>query len=118
MRIHHIQITVRPGHEAACRAFYGTLLGLREIPKPDSLKGRGGAWFRVGDIELHLGIEDAGGGDHSKRHICLEVEDLDGLRASLAAAGYVIEEAVPVKGLERFFTRDPAGNKVELARPC
>lgn len=118
MRIHHIQITAIPDKEAACRAFYGDVLRLEEIPKPEALKGRGGAWYRVGDIQLHLGIENSGSGGASRRHVCFEVPDLTAMRARLEAAGYPVEEAAPVEGLERFFTRDPAGNKVELARPC
>lgn len=115
MRIHHIQITTAPEQERACHAFYGDVLGLDEIPKPHALKGRGGAWYRIGAIELHLGIEAATG--PSKRHICFEVDDLADLRARLEKAGCVIEEAMPIKTIERFFTRDPAGNKVEFTQP-
>ena len=31
--------------EAAARAFYGNLLGLREVAKPEALADRGGVWF-------------------------------------------------------------------------
>ena len=43
--IAHVQIAIREGGEADARAFYGELLGLPEIPKPDSLRDRGGCWF-------------------------------------------------------------------------
>lgn len=118
MRIHHIQVTTAPEQEAACRAFYGEVLGLEEIIKPQPLRARGGTWFHAGDIQFHIGVEAAGGGSASKRHVCFEVADLAAMRTRLESAGYVIEEATPIDGLNRFFTRDPAGNKLELAEPC
>jgi len=118
MRIHHIQITAPPEQEAACREFYGTLLNLEEIPKPEPLRARGGAWYRLDGIELHLGIEKLSDASQSKRHVCFEVSDLNSIRIRIKEAGYEIEEATPIDGMGRFFTRDPAGNKVELAEPC
>ena len=34
------------------------MLGLPEVEKPASLKGRGGLWVRVGDRDVHIGTED------------------------------------------------------------
>ena len=45
------------GGEEKARAFYGHLLGLTELPKPNSLAARGGAWFQCAAIALHLGVE-------------------------------------------------------------
>ena len=45
------------GGEELARAFYGGLLGLREIPKPDSIRHRGGVWFDASGLELHLSVE-------------------------------------------------------------
>jgi hypothetical protein len=54
----HVQGAAPAGGEAAARAFYGELLGLRELPKPAELRARGGAWFDVGDgRQLHVGID-------------------------------------------------------------
>lgn len=47
--IHHAQITIPKGKEREARDFYCGVLGLKEIPKPESLQGRGGFWLRVGD---------------------------------------------------------------------
>ena len=44
--IDHVQIAAPPGCETAARAFYGDLLGMHELPKPDALRRRGGVWFR------------------------------------------------------------------------
>ena len=37
--IDHIQIAAPTGSEDAARKFYGELLGMEEIPKPENLKG-------------------------------------------------------------------------------
>jgi hypothetical protein len=37
------------GSEDAARCFYGELLGLSELEKPEALRGRGGVWFACGD---------------------------------------------------------------------
>ena len=54
--IDHIQIAAPPGSEDAARKFYGELLGMEEIPKPENLKGRGGCWFLCGSQEVHIGM--------------------------------------------------------------
>ena len=78
--LHHVQVAAPPGCERAARAFYGGLLGLREIEKPPLLAVRGGCWFEVGAGELHIGVENPfrpavfvcpallpGGGFHKKQ---------------------------------------------------
>ena len=42
----HVQVAAPPGCEEAARAFYGELLGLPEVAKPESLRAAGGAWFQ------------------------------------------------------------------------
>ena len=44
--IDHIQIAAPKGSEDKARAFYGEILGMEEIPKPENLQGRGGCWFK------------------------------------------------------------------------
>jgi catechol 2,3-dioxygenase-like lactoylglutathione lyase family enzyme len=56
-RLHHAQITIPADQTERAREFYLGMLGLREIEKPDSLKGRGGFWMKLGDIEIHVGVE-------------------------------------------------------------
>lgn len=55
--VHHVQVAIPAGAEVSARHFYAGLLGLTEIPKPAALAGLGGAWFRSGAIDLHLGVE-------------------------------------------------------------
>ena len=56
-RLDHVQVCIPPGEEARARDFYGRVLGFSEIEKPAALKERGGLWFEVADIQLHIGVE-------------------------------------------------------------
>jgi SAM-dependent methyltransferase/catechol 2,3-dioxygenase-like lactoylglutathione lyase family enzyme len=112
----HVQVAAPRGSEAQARAFYGAMLGLREIPKPDALAGRGGVWFQAGDQQLHIGVED----DFQparKAHPAFLVSDLAALRARLEAAGAQINADIPLPGRIRFETRDPFGNRLEFQQP-
>jgi catechol 2,3-dioxygenase-like lactoylglutathione lyase family enzyme len=115
--IHHVQITVPIGAEDEARAFYGKLLGLPEIPKPESLRGRGGFWLRVGGRDLHIGVEDGVDRSRSKAHVAYTVDDLEAWRSTLEAAGIAVIESIPIPGHDRFEVRDPFGNRVEMIQP-
>ena len=101
--VDHVQIAAPPGAEPAARTFYGDLLGLRELPKPERLRPRGGAWFAVGDEQLHVGIEEPFA-PARKAHPAL-AERLD-------AAGHEVAWDGP-----RFYVADPFGNRLELIAP-
>ena len=53
----HVQVAAPPGCEREARGFYGRLLGLPELEKPEALRG-GGVWFAAGAQELHVGVAD------------------------------------------------------------
>lgn len=55
--IDHVQLAIPMGGEADARRFYVGVLGFVEIPKPAPLAARGGAWFQLGPIALHVGVE-------------------------------------------------------------
>jgi hypothetical protein len=78
----HVQVVAPRGCEAEARRFYGTLLGLEEIDKPEELRARGGVWFRCGEQQLHIGVED-GFVPAQKAHPALRVAD-DGELDALA----------------------------------
>lgn len=99
------------------RSFYCGLLGLAEIDKPQSLAARGGFWVRIGDQQLHIGVEDGVDRAATKAHVAYEVDDLDAWRRRLAAAGVEIGQSVPIPGYDRFEFRDPFGNRVEFITP-
>lgn len=115
--INHVQITIPKGAEAAARAFYCDLLGLPEIEKPDSLKGRGGFWLQVGDRQVHVGTEDGVERKATKAHIAYEVEDVAIWQARLEAHGIKVLDSVPIPGFARFEFRDPFDNRVEFIQP-
>ena len=56
--LHHVQLAMPPDEEEAAARFYGAILGLEQVPKPADLSPRGGVWFRTGDLEVHLGVEE------------------------------------------------------------
>jgi len=114
MRIHHIEITVPTDREEEAREFYLGLLGLPEIPKPDSLKHRGGFWARAGETDLHVGLEDGVDRLKTKVHIAYQVTDIDAWRRKIDQAGLDHKDSVPIPGYKRFEFRDPFGNRVEL----
>jgi catechol 2,3-dioxygenase-like lactoylglutathione lyase family enzyme len=113
-RLDHVQVCYPAGEEARVREFYGRLLGLREVDKPEALKGRGGIWYEIADIQLHLGVEDASLAPSPKRHPAFEVERIAEIRAYLEEAGVPLRDEVMVPGLERFSFFDPFGNRFEL----
>lgn len=115
-RLHHVPLAMPPGREDAARAFWSDVLGMDEVAKPPALVARGGCWFRSGDLELHIGVED----DFRparKAHPGILVDDLDDLVVRLAAAGI---EAVPDDGSpghRRVYVHDPFGNRLEFMQP-
>lgn len=109
----HVQVAMPPGGEAAARGFYRDLLGLGELPKPAALAARGGCWFAIGALELHLGVE-ADFRPAAKAHVALRIEGLAELRTRLTAAGYPARDDAPVAGRARFFSSDPFGNRIEF----
>jgi catechol 2,3-dioxygenase-like lactoylglutathione lyase family enzyme len=112
--IHHVQITIPRDAGDAARHFYCRTLGLPEIDKPASLQDRGGLWLQVGDLAIHIGVEDGVDRRLTKAHIAYEVTDLDDWKARLTTLGIEILPAMPIPGYDRFEFRDPFGNRVEF----
>lgn len=112
--LHHVQITIPKGSENQGKDFYCGVLGLKEIEKPDSLKGRGSFWLQLGHQEIHVGTEDGFDRLSTKAHIAYQVEDIDYWKKKLAEHQIEIEDSVPIPYYERFEFRDPFGNRVEI----
>jgi catechol 2,3-dioxygenase-like lactoylglutathione lyase family enzyme len=113
LALDHVQIAMPAGGESKARAFFGGLLGLTEIPKPSAQAARGGCWFAIGQLQLHLGIE-TNFRPARKAHVALRSNDLSGLHQRLLAAGHDVQNDTPVDGHARFFTADPFGNRIEF----
>jgi|SRR5580693_9105449 catechol 2,3-dioxygenase-like lactoylglutathione lyase family enzyme len=111
----HVQVAAPCGCEAEARRFYGTLLGLLEVEKPESLRGRGGVWFRWGAQQLHVGVED-GFAPARKAHPALRVAvgELDVLADGLRDVGEQVVWDEALAGVRRFYSQDPWGNRIEL----
>ncbi|MEM8882510.1 MAG: VOC family protein [Planctomycetota bacterium] len=113
----HIQIAMPAGREDEARAFYGGLLGLREVAKPAELAKSGGCWFRGGRAEIHVGVQKDFQPSR-KAHPGLRVVDFDAVHEKL---GGEIDTKIP--GVRRLFLKDPFGNRIEIGEypawgPC
>ena len=114
----HVQLAMPAGREAEARAFYADLLGVPEVPKPENLAKRGGAWFENGNVRIHLGVE-ADFRPAQKAHPALLVRGLRELVEKLRDAGVALKEDEALPGyLGRIFAFDPFGNRIELLEPA
>ena len=111
----HVQVAAPPVCEDEARRFYGDLLGLPELPKPESLRARGGVWFAVGAQQLHIGVEEPFS-PARKAHPALRVDpdSLDAMADRLRAAGVEPRWDEELPGVRRFYADDPWGNRIEL----
>ena len=108
-RLDHILLPIPAGKTDEARAFYGQVLGLTEI------KGghpHGAIWFTIADIQLHLREEAMG--PLSSRHPAFEVADLEQTRQALARQDVTLSYSTDIEGRQRFFIRDPFGNRIEF----
>ena len=114
-RIEHTAVTVTD--VARAKHFYGQILGLTEVPRPESFDF-GGAWYRNGPTDLHI-ITRPQADAQSRRHVAFYVADLDVAARVLKAHGYPVlpEEKYKIKSIDRFFTADPDGNRIEIMGP-
>ncbi|VTS06933.1 VOC family protein [Tuwongella immobilis] len=97
---------------ALARQFYGQQLGLREIAPPSTFDFIA-VWYDLGGTYLHLLLKPLPDSE-SPRHFCLRVTDLQAAREVIRSQGIAITETVKIPGAERFFIRDPFGNRIEV----
>lgn len=112
--LHHAQITILKGAEEQGKQFYCKLLGLEEVEKPESLKGRGGFCLKVGDGDVHVGTEDGFDRLKTKAHLAYLVSNISYWKGILKKHDIQAIEGVPISGFDRFEFRDPFGNRVEM----
>src|SRR5919205_3576924 len=111
-RLDHVQVCIPRGAEGEAREFYGGLLGLEEVEKPEAIRKNGGMWYNVAGVQLHVGVEEVVA--PSKRHPAFEVEDVEGARAFLERNNVRTKDEMPIPGMRRFSFIDPFGNRIEL----
>lgn len=108
-----MQLAIPAGGEDACRRFWVDLLGMTELDKPDALAARGGAWFAGAGVEIHLGVEP----DFAparKAHPGILVTGLRSLADRLTDSGFPVRWDASLPGLDRLYTDDPFGNRLEF----
>jgi catechol 2,3-dioxygenase-like lactoylglutathione lyase family enzyme len=114
--LHHVNVTVSAELEAATKHFYGEVLGLKQVPKPATSR-HSGAWYQIGENQLHLSVDDEERGPLSSRHICFAVSDLAEAEKKFRDAGVeIIPDKRPIAGTLRFYVRDPSGNQLEIVQ--
>jgi catechol 2,3-dioxygenase-like lactoylglutathione lyase family enzyme len=107
----HVTITAPEELETDVIEFYGTVMGLPRLEQPEGT-GSPEAWFALGDVQLHVSRDSHN--PPPTAHFAVTVGDFDAAVARLRDSGYHIEQALPVPGTRRLYTRDPAGNRVEI----
>jgi catechol 2,3-dioxygenase-like lactoylglutathione lyase family enzyme len=111
--VDHVELAAPPGCESDARRFFGDLLGLEELEKPESLQSRGGVWFRVGRQQLHVGVEQEFS-PARKAHPAFATSRYDELIAVLRAAGVAVVDDDSIPGVRRCYVSDPWENRIEL----
>ena len=116
--LHHVSVAVTELGRA--RQFYGDILGLPEIPRPPF--DFSGAWYRVGDRQLHLIVHP----DTPTVRGTTEIDSRDGhyglrVRSYRQTVEYLDVRGVPHRDKPRnktpwpqIYLTDPDGNVIEL----
>lgn len=120
-RLHHAAVIVTDLERA--KDFYGRVLGLEEIKRPNF--SFGGAWYAVGDDQIHLivhsealAVRGSTSIDTRDAHIALRVENYDQALEHLKKQGVeVVANADSITGWGQIFFCDPDGNVIELNAP-
>lgn len=117
--LHHVSVCV--SDLARAKRFYGEVLGLRELPRPDL--GFPGAWYTVGDRQqLHLivhppsktmrGTPEIDGRDG---HFAFRVGSYDETLARLREHGVALIESPRNRTpWAQLYVTDPDGNVIEF----
>ncbi|MFC3899577.1 VOC family protein [Aliicoccus persicus] len=109
----HVQLAAPPNSEEAARRFFGEILGLDEVEKPEVLRKRGGVWFQIGNQQLHIGIEESFV-PAKKAHPAFEVRELDELKKRVDEFEVDYVSDGDLEGANRIFVFDPFGNRLEF----
>jgi glyoxylase I family protein len=101
---------------ATAAQFYGEILGLPTADRPLSFPGQ---WYQVGPFQIHLMVAEQWQAPCPRPdkwgrnpHLALAVDDLEGIKARLLAAGHSVQ--LSASGRAALFTQDPDGNLIEL----
>lgn len=113
--LHHVNVTVPPELEAVTKDFYGSVLGLKQVPKPAGSR-QSGAWYQIGTNQLHLSVEVGAERGQADGHVCFTVDDMGEAEKRFRAAGVEIIPDPRPTGAPRFYVHDPGGNLLEIVQ--
>lgn len=116
--LHHISLSVTNLEE--CKHFYGNILGLEEMRRPNF--NFNGAWYKIDHQQLHLIVHPEANTLRKKEqvdtkdgHLAIRVADYD------AAVKHLKKHNVPLmenhgskSGFVQVFCLDPSNNLIEL----
>jgi catechol-2,3-dioxygenase len=113
--LNHIAIEVKNIQEAL--VFYIDVLGLSEMITPADIKESGIRWIDLGNGQaLHL-VENREATAASIAHFAITVEDVESWRTYLDNRGVeTFSPKIKLYNAERFFLKDPTGNRIELVK--
>jgi len=110
----HVLVAAPEGGAGDARRFYGQVIGLPEIPKPEGIE-RAGAWFALGDGQLHvLEYEDFAAATRAHPALRVDPGQLDAIAGRLVESGSEVRWDDRLGDRRRFYTDDPWGNRVEI----
>jgi catechol 2,3-dioxygenase-like lactoylglutathione lyase family enzyme len=126
--LHHVALPVSDLERS--RRFYREVLGLSEVERPAAFDFPG-AWFSLGEGQLHLIGREGGtlrGGkpvDSRDVHFAVRVDDFDAMLAHLRSAGYRDDlprddpkwlkwNRTPNAGFPQIFILDPDHHVIEI----
>ncbi|MEV5508273.1 glyoxalase [Streptomyces orinoci] len=115
--VHHLQLAIPPGGEGLSRVFWGELLGMTELEKPVQLGSLDGCWFRGGQLEVRLVVENDFR-PFRKAHPAILVRSLGDLARRLEDKGHPVTWEDGLPGFDRFHTFDKVGNRLEFLEGC
>ncbi|HWC14399.1 MAG TPA: VOC family protein [Actinomycetota bacterium] len=111
LSLEHVTVTTPEELEEEVLGWYRDTLGLTRVDKPAEAQP-GGGWFEVGGQQIHVLIDPHN--PPKNAHFCIRVADFDAFVANLRTHNCHIEQARELPGRKRCFTRDPAGNSIEI----
>ena len=115
-RLQHTSVPMPADGAERARSFYSGALGMAEKTPPSTLSNV--VWFAAGPDghEVHCFVDFEFESEGNQQHLCLQVNDIEALRADLTRKGVPMEETTTIKNRPRFFVRDPFENLVELTQ--